>query len=266
MSLVKMRINFFEYLKNDRGLGMVEVLVASVISMVILAATILMFTRNQSVLKDESDNANIQAKGRFAVDRIEEEIRMAGFGLPPLQGMTAINANSISFRTNLDDVRTTAPPCALPCILGEKAGSLGDTTLTVLDETGFSNGDKIVIRNPNFNQWELNTVTGTSSGTLNLGTALTQDYDYGVNTNLVTVNKYSDVTIALSGTNITRTVDGTATNLISGVNATNGIVYNYYGVTAPSAVIRLGFNLSFVDPNNPAATVEFKTDVSLRNS
>ena len=266
MSLVKIKINFFEYLKNDRGLSLVEVLISSVIALIILAATALLFTHNQSILKNESDSTNIQAKGRLAVDRIEEEIRMAGFGLPPLQGVTAINANSISFRINLNIVRTTTPPCTLPCILGEKAGSLGDTTLTVIDETGFSSGDKIVIRNPNFNQWELNTVTGTSSGTLNLGTALSQDYDYGINTNLVTVNKYSDVTIALSGTNIIRTVDGTATNLISDVNATNGIAFNYYGITVPSSVLRLGFNLSLVDPANPAATVEFKTDVSLRNS
>jgi Tfp pilus assembly protein PilW len=259
-----------KYLKNDRGLGMVEILVASAITLVVLASTTILFTRNQSQLQDESDSTNIQAKGRLAVDRIEEEIRMAGFGLPPLQGVTVINANSISFRTNLDDVRTITPPC-IPCP-GTIAGSVGDTTLTVLDETGFSNGDKIIIRDPNFNKWELNTVTGTSAGTLNLGTALTNDYVYGINTSLVTVNKYSDVTIALNGTDITRTVDSVSpsspvvTNLISDVDATNGIVFNYFGVTVPSSVLRLGFNLSLVDPTNPAATVEFKTDVSLRNS
>jgi Tfp pilus assembly protein PilW len=264
MVIEKMKINFLDHLKNDRGLGMVEVLIASSISLIILASTISLFTQNQSKLKDENDNANIQAKGRLAIDRVEEEIRMAGFGLPPLQGMTAINANSISFRTNLDDVRTTTPPCtACP---GTIAGSIGDTTLTVVDETGFANGDKIVIRDPNFNQWELNTVTGTSAGTLNLGAGLANDYVYGINTSLVTVNKYNDITIALAGTDITRTVDGTVANLINDVDATNGIVFNYYGVTVPSSVVRLGFDLNLIDPSNPAATVEFKTDVSLRNS
>ena len=109
-------------------------------------------------------------------------------------------------------------------------------------------------------------MTGTTAGTLNLGTGLANDYIYGINTSLVTVNKYSDVTIALAGTNITRTVDGTATNLISDVNTINGLVLNYYGVAVASSVIRLGFTLDLVDPTNPAATVEFKSDVSLRNS
>jgi Tfp pilus assembly protein PilW len=260
-----MKITLCRHLKNDRGVGLIEVIIGSVIALVLLAATTILFTRNQSMLQDQNDTANIQAKGRFAVDKIEEEIRMAGFGLPPLEGLTAINATSISFRSNLDNIKTTTPPCALPCP-GVKAGSLGDTTLTVLDETGFSNGDKIVIRNPNFNQWELNTVTGTSSGTLNLGTALSTDYNDGININLVTVNKYSDVTIALAGTNITRTVDGTATNLISDVDATTGLVFNYFGLVDPATVQRLSFTLNLIDPQNAGPTVEFKTDISLRNS
>lgn len=260
-----MKIILCRHLKNDRGFGLIETLIGSVIALIVLGATILLFTRNQSILKNENDTANIQAKGRFAVDKIEEEVRMAGFGLPPLQGLTAINANSISFRSNLNDIKTTTPPCALPCP-GVTAGNLGATTLTVLDETVFANGDKIVIRNPNFNQWELNTVTGTSAGTLNLGTALSQDYDYGINTNLVTVNKYSDVVIALAGTNITRTVDGTAMNLISDVDATTGLVFDYFTLTDPAEVQRLSFTLNLIDPQNAGATVEFKTDVSLRNS
>jgi Tfp pilus assembly protein PilW len=259
-----MKTNLCSPIKNDRGLGMVETLVATVIGLIIMAATIIMFTRNQSTLQDENDAANIQAKGRLAVDKIEEEIRMAGFGLPPLQGLTAINANSISFRSNLNDVRTTTPPCtACP---GTIAGSIGDTTLTVVDESGFANGDKIVIYDPNFNQWELNTLTGTSGGTLNLGSALTNDYVYGINTSLVTVNRYNDITIALSGTNIARTVDGTTTNLMSDVDATTGLVFNYFGLTDPAEVQRLAFTLNLIDPDNASATVEFKTDLSLRNS
>lgn len=259
-----MKIPSCSYIKNDRGLGLIETLVASAIALIILAATIILFTRNQSVLQDENDTANIQAKGRFAVDKIEEQVRMAGFGLPPLQGLTAINTNSISFRSNLNDVRTTTPPCtACP---GTIAGSIGDTTLTVVDESGFASGDKIVIHDPNGNKWELNTVTGTTAGTLALGSALTNNYIYGINTNLVTVNKYNDVTVALSGTNITQTVDGTAANLISDVDATTGLVFNYYGLTVPSTIQRLGFTLNLVDPKNAGATIEFKTDVSLRNS
>jgi len=262
---MKIKTNFFVYLKNDRGLGMLEVLVASVIIVIVLGATTLVFSRNQSAMQDENDRTNIQAKGRLAVDRIEEEIRMAGFGLPPGQGITNINtANSISFRTNLNNIGSTTPPCtACP---GTVVGTAGTSTLTVVNAAGFAPNDLIVIRDPNFNQSETNTVTSITGNILTLGTPLANTYVYGINTSLVTVNKYNNVTIALAGTNITRTVDGITTNLISDVNAINGIVFNYYGAAGPAAVLRLGLTLDLVDPTNPAATVEFKTDVSLRNS
>lgn len=263
---MKMKTKFLEYLKNDRGLGMLEVLIGSAISLIILAATTTMFTRNQDRLNDQNDSVVSQAKGRIAVDRIEEELRMAGFGMPPGQGLTNIGvANSISFRSNLNDVRTATPPCN-PACPGFVAGNTGDTTLTVTDATGFAINDLIVIRDPNFNQSELNTVTAIAGNVLSLGTPLANTYVYGINTSLVTVNKYSDVTIALNGTNIIRTVDGAVTNLISDVNPVNGLVFNYYGVAVANAVIRLGFTLDLVDPNNPVATGEYKTDISLRNS
>jgi len=261
---VKIRKRLLEGFNDDRGMGVIEILVASVISLMVLGVAVVMFTRNQSILEEQNEATNIQAKARYSVDRIEEEIRMAGFGLPAFQGLTAIGANSISFRSNLDDVRTTTPPCnSCP---GTIAGSTGDTTLTVVDESGFSSGDKIVIHDPNFSQWELNTVTGTSAGTLSLGAGLAHDYVYGINTSLVTVNKYNDITIALSGTNIIRTVDGAATNLVSDVDATNGLVFNFYGISTPSSILRLGFALNLIDPGNPGAAAEFKTDISLRNS
>ena len=264
MVLTKMKRHLSEHFKNDRGLGMIEILIGSVMALVLLAVTVILYTNNQSKLQDESDSTNIRAKGRFAIEQLAEEIRMAGFGLPPSQGLTAIAAGSLSFQSNLTDVRTTTPPCtACP---GTVAGATGATTLTVVDENGFSSGDKIVISNPNFNQSELNTVTGTGTGSLSLGAGLASNYVYGVNTNLVTVNKYNDITIALSGTSVVKTVDGAATTLVSDVVATTGLSFNFYGVTTPSGVVRVGITLNLVDPDNSETSIEFKTDVDLRNS
>lgn len=263
---MKMKTNFFKYLKNDRGLGIVEILIASAISIVILAATTILFTRNQDILDDQTDNARVQAKGRLAIDRIEEELRMAGFGMPPNQGITNIGvANSISFQSNLNDIRTTTPPCN-PACPGFVAGNAGDTTLTVVNTTGFAVNDLIVIRNPNSGQTETNTVTGIAGNVLNLGAPLLNTYTYGINTSLVTVNKYNNVTLALAGTTITRTVDGATTTMINDVNPANGLVFNYFGAATAANVIRLGFTVNLLDPLNANATVQFATEVSLRNS
>jgi len=263
---MKMKTNFFKYLKNDRGLGIVEVLIASAISIVILAATTILFTRNQDILDDQTDNARVQAKGRLAIDRIEEELRMAGFGMPPNQGITNIGvANSISFQSNLNDIRTTTPPCN-PACPGAIANA-GETTLTVVNTNGFAAGDLIVIRNPNStNETEINTVTGIAGNVLSLGTPLAKTYFYGITTSLVTVNKYNNVTLALAGTTITRTVDGATTTMINDVNPANGLVFNYFGAATAANVIRLGFTVNLLDPLNANATVQFATEVSLRNS
>lgn len=264
-----MRINralSTKYLRNDQGTGMVEILVGSAIALLVLAAVSIIFTRNQSILKDENDGANISAKGRLAIEQLAEEIRMAGFGLPPSQGLTAIAASSLGFQSNLDDVRTTTPPCN-PCVPGvSTGGSIGDGDIDVVDESGFSGGDNIVIYDPSFGTTETKVVNSVSTGHIDLTSNLTNSYLYGVNTNLVTVNKYNNVTIALSGTSIIKTVDGSATVLMNDVVATTGLAFNYYGAATPAAVKRVGITLNFVDPENPDAVIEFKTDVNLRNS
>ena len=61
-------------------------------------------------------------------------------------------------------------------------------------------------------------------------------------------------------------MDGTATTVVSDVVASTGLSLNYYGVAAPSGVIRVGITLHMIDPDNSETSIEFKTDVDLRNS
>jgi len=242
------------------GWGLVETLVASLVAFVVVGTAGIVFTKNQSFLRDENDSANIRAQGRQAIKLLAEEIRMAGFGLPPAQGITAISANSISFRTNQTGIQTTTDQS--PGVT--TGGTAGDSTIAVADETDFNTGDKILIYDPFNNTFEPpNTVTGTAAGSLTLGTVLANSYPYGFVSRLVTINKYNDVVIAFADSNITRTVDGTAIPLVSDVT---GLSFNYNGAAAPAAVLTVGITLNLVDPNNPNASIEFKTDVNLRNS
>ncbi len=252
------------HLNNERGLTMSELIIGAFIGVIVLGVTVIIFTNQQKVLQDENDKTHIRAKGRHAVKQIAKEVRMAGFGLPATEGITAMGTNSISFRSNLDGVRTTTPPCS-GCA-GTVAASSGDANIIVVDGSGFSGGDKVVFHDPGFDKSETNTVSGSAAFSIALTSGLTNDYVYGANTNLVTINKYNDITIALSGTDITKTVDGVTSTLISDVAATNGLEFDFYGASTTTAVRKVGITVNLEDPDNSKAVIDFKTDVILRNT
>ena len=92
---------------------------------------------------------------------------------------------------------------------------------------------------------------------------MANDYSYGANSKLVTINKYNDVVIDLDGTNITKTVDGgTAIPLISDVS---DLTFDFYGVTQTTLVSTIGITVTMQDPSDPSITQDFNTDITLRN-
>ena len=260
---IKKPYYFTKYLKGSQGYSMVEVLIAAALGAIVLGVVVSVFVQEDKVIKRESEETNIRAKGRHLIKVLTKEIRMAGFGLPPNTGVTDISAtDSITFRANLDDVRTSTPPGAV----GTNAVVQNDTAITVVSATGFSNGDKIVIFDPNFRVYELNTVSGTPTSTsIPLGTAVASTYTYATNSRLVTVNKYNTVIIYQDGTAIKKSVDGTVSTLISD-SSISGLTFTYDSATA-AGVNKIGITLTMVDPDDASSTViEFNSDVSLRNS
>lgn len=253
-------------LNNERGFTMAELLIAGAIGVILLGVTIMIFTNQEKLLREENDATKLRAKGRLAIKALTKELRMMGFGLPPTKAVTdpdpLADGSTITYRTNLNDIRTTTPP-----------GSPGDTpasgsTLNVVDSSGFSSGDNIVIYDPAYRRSEFGVVNSKTNGTpdtLTFSSAISNSYVYAQNAVMVTVNKYNTVTIALSGTNIIKTVDGTPTTLVSDVAATSGLQFDFYGETATSLLQKVGVTINLVDPNNTQATIEFKTDVILRN-
>ena len=77
----------FNYLNNQRGVSMVEYIMGAAVGVLILGVSIIVFTNQQSLIKDQNDSANIRAKGRLAIKTLAKEIRMAGYGLPSNQGI-----------------------------------------------------------------------------------------------------------------------------------------------------------------------------------
>ena len=242
---------------------MAEILIAAVLGAIVLGVVVNVFIQEDKVIQRENEETNIRAKGRHLIKVLTKELRMAGFGLPPDTGVTDISAiDSVTFLANLDDVRTSTPPGAV----GTNAVVLNDNDITVVDGSGFSNGDNIVIYDPNFRVYELNSVSGSPTSTsIPLGTAVASTYTYATNSRLVTVNKYNTVIIYQDGTAVKKSIDGTVSTIISD-SSISGLTFTYDSATA-AGVDKIGITLTMVDPEDAnSGVIEFNSDVSLRNS
>ncbi|NOR19351.1 MAG: prepilin-type N-terminal cleavage/methylation domain-containing protein [Xanthomonadales bacterium] len=70
-----------KYLKHQKqqGFSLIEVMVAMVIGMVLLGGAISIFISNKGVYRLESELSRMQESGRFIIDMMSNEIRMAGY-------------------------------------------------------------------------------------------------------------------------------------------------------------------------------------------
>mgnify|MGYP002630642633 CR=1 FL=1 len=250
-------------LKNERGFTLIEIMIAGVLGVVVLGVVVYVFNKQDDVIRTENTSTNIRAKGRHAIKVLAEELKEIGYGLPPNEGFVApdpvANSSTITFRANLNDVNASTPATAT------NGGSLGDTAITVAEDGDtFSDNDKIIIYNPSYGISELNTVDGTPTTTnIPLGSALANDYSYGANSKLVTINKYNDVVIALNGTDITRTVDGGTSVII--MSDVSNLAFDFFGETQTTQVSTIGITITMQDPDDSDITQDFATDISLRN-
>ena len=70
-----------KYLNNlkQQGFSIIEIMIALVIGMVLLGGAVSIFISNNSVYRLESELSRMQESGRFLIDIMSKEIRMAGF-------------------------------------------------------------------------------------------------------------------------------------------------------------------------------------------
>ena len=68
-----------KYLKHQRGISLVEVLVALVISLFLLTGIVQVYVANKSSYAFSSSISRIQENGRFSLETMAQDLRMAGF-------------------------------------------------------------------------------------------------------------------------------------------------------------------------------------------
>ena len=252
---------------NEQGLTLIELLIAMAMSVVVLGTTIFTYTKQEKVLRTETDKTHLRGLGRLAMEELAKDIRLAGYGFPPGQGINEATATSITYFANTDDIQTMAAADV----------TAGDTTLTVRDDSGFSDTDNLVIFNlRNLPDWEVSQVSGTPAGnviTINGGT--TNGYQADQN---IVIHQYHTIAYTYDAGNslITETYDGGgAIPLIANVS---NLTFNYYdengaalatpmnaGDANLANIRKVEIILSLQESTNTSATTTFKTNINLRN-
>lgn len=109
--------NLFDHGRRDRqqGLTLVEILVAIVVSLILIAGVIQIFVGTRQTYRFQDALARVQENGRFALETISRDVRLAGFvGCTTLISVTpnpvpplAVNYDR---NTYIDDVPTGGAP------------------------------------------------------------------------------------------------------------------------------------------------------------
>ena len=99
-----------------RGFSLVEVMVAITIGLIVLAAVAQIFATSRGTYRLEENLARVQESGRFAVEFLTRDLRMAGYaGCVNIN--QALNANANYTSTN--HLNTSNPPEATNFVPGE---------------------------------------------------------------------------------------------------------------------------------------------------
>lgn len=259
-----------KFIKNQKGITFVELMISMVVALFALSGTVYVFTNQQTLLQKQNDNTKIRGKGRQAIKLLAQEVRMAGFGLPPQTAIPNITqAEEIHFRANLKPiVRSEVQVQGNP----HQGILAADDSFPVKNASGFQKDQKIMVYHPGWFLYEDHEIDDVSGNVIEIKesdfSSGTQDYLFGENAQLITVHKYNDVVIKKVGNQVVRCVDMDTSDCNANptilVNDVSNLKFDYIGMPG-TATTKVGITLGLIDPNDPFAEIEFKTDVTLRN-
>ena len=91
-----------------------------------------------------------------------------------------------------------------------------------------------------------------------------------MNSKFIRVAQYNRFTIEQDGKNISLVIDGENSVLVSNVDPANGLSFEYFDDSGNPTndilnISKVAVTIRLKDPDNTSASIEFKTDVTLRN-
>ena len=128
-------MNYPPYQKRQQGLTLVEIMVAITISLILLAGVVQIFVGNKQSYRLTEELSRMQENGRFAMDHIAREIRMAAFW-----GCTNISVDpNITITNNLNPPNPPTTPANHPV---DPSTSGVDGT----DNSGLNDSDTLILQ------------------------------------------------------------------------------------------------------------------------
>ena len=241
-------------LLSQHGFTLIEMLISIAIMGVITFSLISVFTTQDKLIKNQNDGTVIRGLGRLAMDQLANELRMAGYGLPPGQGISSVTSNSITYFSNINDIGTR--------VVANIATT--NTSVVVSDASSFEIDNSISIQNVITNDFDLMLIDAINGNSIEINETFNNSYNIIYP---VTVNQYEESSIALAGDQIIKTVDGISSVIVANVS---GLTFDYYdsnnALTASTSDIRqIAIYLELIDPENPTATIALNTNVNVRN-
>lgn len=161
--------------RDPKGFTLLELLISATLFPVVLLAVYLLYEANQATYLKGERKTDLQQHARIGMDRMETEIRMAGYGVPvamtpsQLMPITDATETSITLLADLEDASTTL----------RAAAGASATSLAVVSAAGFEVNDSIYVTDGR--QWQQLVVEDVNRGanTLALRSALTGTYPVG---------------------------------------------------------------------------------------
>ena len=123
---------------EEAGFSLLEVLVATAITVGVGAATFQLFHQNERIFRDQSLKLEMQQGARLIASQIADDVRMTGQGIPTLLGDTILPGSGVSrlnLRTGFSATESVViSPAPLVVVEGTP------TSVVVESTTGFSAG------------------------------------------------------------------------------------------------------------------------------
>jgi len=138
-------MNGFSCIRCQRGLSLIELMVALVMTGVLLVGTITVFSASSSAARSQNMVAGLNDSGRFAIDTLARDLRMAGYRNSDwlLGALPDVVIAVDGLAANGGDTLTIRYESARDCTFAATVAGVAVNAYAVVDDTFQCNGQTI---------------------------------------------------------------------------------------------------------------------------